>query len=56
MKRIETLVENAKKHLDANVYKDGTKNGVRAIDIARAVDRIRESEKVLRNAFERLEA
>lgn len=54
MKRIETLVKEGEAHLDANQYVSDYKasvNGVTPIDIARAIDKIREAERVLRQAF-----
>lgn len=52
MKRIETLVKEGHADLDAQRYKpDVPINGVYRLDIARALDKIREGEKILRQAF-----
>lgn len=54
MKRIETLVKLATVELDKE-YNFRPVNGVEMMAIARAVDQIREAERVLRAAFERSE-
>jgi hypothetical protein len=50
-KRIETLVREAKADLDAHQYRHLERNGCDALEIARALDKIREGEKVLRRAY-----
>lgn len=52
MKRLETLVKTAKADLDAHAYRDFDRNGVRPLDVARALDQIRDAERVLRRAYE----
>ena len=54
MKRIETLVKEAREHLANREYVASYKlkrNDVDAMDMARALDKIREGERVLRQAF-----
>jgi len=50
MKRLETLIKQAHQTL-AEEYRFKPVNGVTVMEIARAVDRIREAEKVLRRAY-----
>jgi hypothetical protein len=51
MKRIETLVKLAMVEL-VQEYNFAPVNGVSIMELARAVDKIREGERVLREAFE----
>ena len=51
MKRIDTLVKLAMVELDKE-YNWTPVNGVSLMELARAVDKIREGERVLREAFE----
>lgn len=54
MKRIETLTKEGRAYLDATQYQPDYKvmrNGVTPMDVARALDKIREGERVLRQAF-----
>lgn len=52
MKRLETLVRQGRYDLETHAYKRLDRNGVDALDIARAIDRIREGERILRQAYE----
>jgi hypothetical protein len=46
-------VREAKADLDAHQYRTLDRNGADSLDIARAIDRIREAERVLRQAYEK---
>lgn len=50
-KRVETLVAQAKADLAANPYRHFERNGVGPMDLARACDKLREAEEVLRKAY-----
>jgi len=52
MKRIETLVKEARRELHENQYAAAPVRNVSRMEIARALDRIREAEATLRRAFE----
>lgn len=55
MKRIETLIREGHAYLDATRYQPDYKvmrNGVTRMDVARALDKVRQAERVLRQAFE----
>lgn len=51
MKRVETLVAQAKADLSAHPYRHFERNGVTPMELARACDKIREAEEVLRRAY-----
>ncbi len=51
MKRVETLVRLAKQDLYTNQYREFSRNGVWSMDIARALDKIRDAQRVLRTAY-----
>ena len=51
LKRIATLTKDARAHLDSTQYQSGDRNGVTGMQIARALDQLKEAERTLRRAF-----
>jgi len=52
VKRLETLSREAKADLDAHEYRTFDRNGVGPLDVARALDKLKDAEATLRRAYD----